>query len=137
MARHSARGVPQKNGVFGASLALFWSQNETTTWMLGQFTGAFMVNLTLPAPARYFLLDKGIYEVAPGLIPWGIPEVGVGLFGIQVFFIEGCGIRQQPGEREPLLSATKTKSTRSQACKSIERSSQLPLNWLRPGPAES
>ena len=68
---------------------------------------------------------------------WGIPEVGAGLFGIQVFFIEGCDIRQQPRERNLLLSAIETMSPRSQAYKSIERSRDSLLNWLRSGPSES
>jgi len=64
---------------------------------------------------------------------WGIPEVSAGLFGIQVFFIEGSDIRREARERELLLSAIQSMSPRSLLYKSIEQSREPLLSWLRAG----
>lgn len=61
---------------------------------------------------------------------WGFPALNAALFGIRVYFIDGCEIRQNPEERELLSAALRSMTPESLRYKGLSECLPDVLRWL-------
>jgi dimethylamine monooxygenase subunit A len=68
-------------------------------------------------------------------VTYGLPEVEAALFFIRVYYIDGREIRNNPEERDRLLTSLRTMDPQSQSYKGLTDSMAPLLDWLASNPS--